>query len=273
MNSRRSFFKQAAYGSIGIGLYSSRLPGYTPAQPLQLGIAGYTFTKVGMETAIAMMQRLGITNLSLKDNFLPLDSTVVRCREVIDQFKAAGITVYGVGVIYMKTLAEVDRAFDYAARTGVKLIIGAPEYSLLPYAETKVRSTGIRLAIHNHGPEDRLYPSPADVWGRISGMDKNIGLCIDIGHATRAGTKLSDAITLYQDRLFDLHIKDVSGAYKEAAATEIGRGVIDFPLMIKTLETINYTGKCSLEYEKDMTDPIPGLAESTGFFRGVIRAV
>ena len=124
MNSRRSFFKQAAYASIGIGLYSSRLPDYAPSQTLHLGVAGYTFTKVGMETAIAMMQRLGITNLSLKDNFLPLDSTAVRCRQVIDQFKAAGITVYGVGVIYMKTPAEIDRAFDYAARTGVKLIIG-----------------------------------------------------------------------------------------------------------------------------------------------------
>jgi sugar phosphate isomerase/epimerase len=68
-----------------------------------------------------------------------------------------------------------------------------------------------------------------------------------------------------------LHIKDVSAAVREGKAIELGRGVIDFPALVKALEKIKYKGFCSLEFEKDMTDPLPGIAESAGYFRGVVR--
>ncbi|MEN9684878.1 MAG: hypothetical protein RLZZ28_664, partial [Bacteroidota bacterium] len=55
-------------------------------------------------------------------------------------------------------------------------------------------------------------------------------------------------------------------------AIEIGRGVIDFPVLVKALQKIQYKGVCSIEFEKDMTDPMPGIAESVGFFRGVMAA-
>jgi len=77
----------------------------------------------------------------------------------------------------------------------------------------------------------------------------------------------------YNKRVFDLHIKDVSAAVKEGKAMEIGRGIIDFPALVKALNKIKYKGYCSLEFEKDMTDPLPGIAESAGFFNGVIKTV
>lgn len=289
MKTRRSFFKMAAQAGLAAGFFSVTQkispagisPGLNnlitdrdPSSPeLALGIAGYTFTKVNLESAISIMQRLGIKNLSLKDNFLSLDSNDDKIKTVLAQFEAAGIKIYAVGVIYMKTEAEVDRAFDYARKVGAGLIIGAPEYSLLSYAEARVKSDKIRLAIHNHGPEDRLYPSPEDVWKRINSMDKGMGLCIDIGHSMRAGVNPADAVVKYKSRLFDLHIKDVTGAFKEAKPIELGRGVINFPELVRALEKIHYSGMCSIEHEKDMTEPVAGLAESAGFFRGVIRAV
>jgi sugar phosphate isomerase/epimerase len=100
-----------------------------------------------------------------------------------------------------------------------------------------------------------------------------MGLCLDIGHAVRAGANLIQAVKEYKSRLFDMHIKDVTGAYKDAKAIEIGRGVIDFPALVKTLKSIQYNGVCSIEFEKDMTDPLPGIAESIGYFRGVIASV
>lgn len=296
MTNRRSFFRLAARATLATGFYtlteklsvtgprlpSSPLNAFPQAvssgtdgitYPLQLGIAGYTFAQLDILTAISMMQRLGVTRLSLKDNLLPLDASVETATAVVTQLKAAGITVYAVGVIYMKTEAEVVRAFDYAAKVGVSLIIAAPDYSLLSSVEGKVKATGIRVALHNHGPGDRLYPSPGDAWNKIKGMDKGMGLCMDIGHAMRAGANLTEAVSLYKSRLFDMHIKDVTGAFKEAAAIEMGRGVIDFPALVRALEKIRYTGMCSIEFEKDMKDPMPGLAESVGFFRGVMRTV
>jgi sugar phosphate isomerase/epimerase len=173
----------------------------------------------------------------------------------------------------MKTEAEVDAAFDYAKRVGVDMIVGVPTYELLDYTEQKVKSSGIKIAIHNHGPEDKLYPAPQNVYDHIKNRDTRMGLCLDIGHAVRAGANLIQAVKEYKSRLFDMHIKDVTGAYKDAKAIEIGRGVIDFPELVKTLKSIQYNGVCSIEFEKDMTDPLAGIAESIGYFNGVMAAV
>lgn len=280
MNSRRNFLKKTSLSIAASGLLpligtSSSLRTTTikkPVSSLQVGIAGYTFNQFSIDQSISMMQRVGVNMLSLKEFHLPLDSSQAKADEVVAKFKAGGITIYAVGVIYMKDAAEVDRAFDYARKVGVNLIVGVPEYDLLKYTEGKVKSTGIKIAIHNHGPEDKRYPSPKDVYSRIKDMDANMGLCIDIGHSMRAGTDPAKAVVDYKSRLFDLHIKDVSLAAKDGKAIEIGRGVIDFPALIKALRRVNFQGKCSIEFEKDMKDPLPGIAESIGFFKGVMKA-
>jgi sugar phosphate isomerase/epimerase len=111
------------------------------------------------------------------------------------------------------------------------------------------------------------------VYERIKDRDPRVGLCLDIGHATRAGEDPARAVKAYKDRLFDLHIKDVTGKTKDAKAIEIGRGMIDFEAFVKSLRQARYGGLCSIEYEKDMQNPLPGLAESLGFFRGTMACV
>lgn len=238
-----------------------------------MGMAGYTFVNFPIEESITMMQRVGISYVTLKDFHMPLNSSPEKITEIIGQFRTAGITVYGVGVIYMKTEAEVDRAFEYAKHAGVEMIVGVPNYDLLVYSEKKVKEYNIKLAIHNHGPEDKLYPGPKDVYDRIKDMDARVGLCLDIGHATRAGADPAKAVLAYSRRLFDMHIKDVTAAEKNAKVIEIGRGIINFQALIKALQKVNYTGKCSIEYEKDMKDPLAGIAESNGYFKGVMATV
>jgi sugar phosphate isomerase/epimerase len=241
-------------------------------EPLPVGIAGYTFAKFDLDKSIAMMKRLGVHYLSLKEIHLPLNSSQETIDAAMAKFKAVDINVYTVGVIYMKTKEAVDQAFAYAKKCGVTMIVGVPGYDLIDYAEQKVKETNIRLAIHNHGPEDALYPGPKDVYDRIKNRDPRMGLCIDIGHATRAGATADKAVKDFKDRLFDLHIKDVSIAAKDGKAIEIGRGVINFPALVKSLRKIGYKGVCSIEYEKDMNDPLPGIAESIGYFKGVMAA-
>lgn len=236
---------------------------------LTLGMAGYTFRHFNIDDSIAMMQRVGIVHTTLKDFHLPYDSTPEKINEITGKFKNAGINVYGLGVIYMKTNDEVDRMFAYAKNAGVEMIVGVPTYELLNYTEQKAKEYNLKIAIHNHGPEDKLYPSPRDVYDRIKNMDKRVGLCIDIGHAFRAGADPAKCIIDYAPRVFDLHIKDVNAQQKDAKIMELGRGVINIPSVVKALQKINYTGKCSFEYEKDMKDPLPGIAESVGYFRGV----
>lgn len=267
---RRKFIGSAAMLIPAGGLLSFSERNLVKATPFKVGVAGYTFVNYSLDESIAIMKRLDIRYLSVKDFHLPLDSSPEKIAEVLAKYKAAGIEVYTVGVIYMKTEAEVDRAFDYAKRVGVNMIVGVPTYELLDYTEKKVKSYDIRMAIHNHGPEDKLYPAPDDIYKRINKMDKRMGICLDIGHAVRAGSSLPRALKDFAPRIFDLHIKDVSAATAEAKSIEVGRGVIDFQPFVQALRSIKYSGVCSMEYEKDMKDLVPGLAESVGYFRGVM---
>jgi sugar phosphate isomerase/epimerase len=278
MKSRRQFLKLSGTGVLAAGVSSvygfnvSPLPPrkVTSLDTFTVGMAGFTFNQFNVEKTIEMMKRIGVTNLSLKDFHMPLNSTREQIDDVIGKFKSAGINVYTVGVIYMKTRESVDQAFEYAKMAGVNMIVGAPNYELLPHVEEKIKEYDFKLAIHNHGPDNPLYPNATDIWDHIKDLDPRIGICIDIGHTTRDGQDPSVDITRYKSRIYDIHIKDVDKAAKEGKTVEMGRGIIDIPKVVATLRKINYSGKCSLEFEKDMKDPLAGIAESIGYFKGVM---
>jgi inosose dehydratase len=276
MKSRRQFFKLAGTGILAAGVssvYASST--FSPlientTDSFTIGMAGYTFREFTVDKTIEMMKRIGVTYLSLKDFHMPMNSTQEQITSVLDKFKASGINVYTVGVVYMKTQESVDQAFEYARMAGVKMIVGAPDYELLQYVEKKIRAYDFKMAIHNHGPDNPLYPNATDIWDHIKDLDPRIGICIDIGHTTRDGQDPSADIERYSKRIYDIHIKDVDKAAKEGKTVEMGRGIINIPNVVATLRKIKYNGKCSLEFEKDMKDPLPGIAESIGYFKGVM---
>jgi inosose dehydratase len=283
MNSRRRFLKLAGAGMLAAGALpvygNTSLAGEknkkrveTSPNPdlFSIGMAGYTFARFNVENMIEIIKKVGVTNLSLKEFHMPLNSTQEQIDTVLQQIKTAGINVYTVGVIYMKTIESVDQAFNYAKMAGVKMIVGAPNYELLPHVEQKIKEYDFRMAIHNHGPDNPLYPNATDIWDHIKDLDPRIGICIDIGHTTRDGADPSVDIEKYKARIYDIHIKDVDKAAKEGKTIEMGRGIIDIPKVVATLRKINYSGMCSLEFEKDMGDPIAGIAESIGYFKGVM---
>jgi inosose dehydratase len=276
MKSRRQFVKLAGTGILAAGassVYGSSTlvqPSWHTDDNFSLGMAGYTFRGLSIEKTIEIMNYVGVNFLSVKDFHMPLNSTQEQITKVVEQFKAAGITVYTVGVIYMKTEKEADLAFEYAKMAGVKMIVGAPEYALLPYVEKKVKQYDIRVAIHNHGPDNPLFHNATDIWNHIKDMDPRMGICLDIGHTTRDGEDPSADLEKYATRIFDIHTKDVDGATKTGKTVETGRGIINIPKFVATLRKVKFSGKCSLEFEKEMKDITPGISESIGYFRGVM---
>lgn len=249
-------------------------PGQQPppetGEKFKLGMAGYTFVKFDLDKTLETLQKADVHYLCIKDFHLPFKSTDAEIAAFHAKLKDKGVTGYAVGPIYMKTEAEIDNAFEYAKRVGVKLIVGVPNVELLPYVDKKVKEYGYNYAIHLHGPDIKLYPDAEDVWNNVKDLDPRIGMCLDIGHDTRNGKDPVADLEKYISRVFDIHIKDVTGTTKLGYSLEIGRGVIDFPAFVKMLRKVGYTGVCSLEHEKDMTDPFMGIAESIGYFRGVI---
>lgn len=282
-NSRRRFFKNAGTSFLAYSLSSALLPADLLAMNrninnekedlFKVAIAGWTFVKFKLEPALEMTERVGVNYLCIKDFHLPLDSTPQQITEFLDKLKAKEITGYGVGPISMRSEAEVDKAFDYAKRVGVKLIVGVPEHELLPYVDKKVKEYDFHFAIHNHGIEDKKYPSVASVYEKVKDLDTRIGMCHDIGYSIQMGFDPAAVTLKYGHRIFEMHIKDMTKAGSDGTDCEVGRGVIDFPSLVKALRKTKYSGKCSIEMEKNNTDPLPGVAESVGYFKGVLGTV
>ncbi|OFX34131.1 MAG: xylose isomerase [Bacteroidetes bacterium GWF2_42_66] len=239
----------------------------------QLGVASYSLRKFSLDTTLAFTKQLGVDKIAFKSFHLKLDATDAEIAETVQKCKEAGIDLYAGGVIYMKTEAEVDQAFEYARKAGMKMIVGVPGHELLSYVEKKVKEYDIKLAIHNHGPGDKLYPSAESAYVLIKNMDPRMGLCIDIGHTMRIQRSPSQDVKDFFDRVLDIHIKDVTKADSDGSTCEIGRGVIDFKAFLNDLIDMGYSGVLALEFEKDGDNPFPGMGESMGYVRGMLTAI
>lgn len=247
-------------------------PAPETTESFKLGIAGYTFHKFDLDKTLETLQRADVKYLCIKDFHLPFSSTDEEIKAFHEKLAEYDVTGYGVGPIYMKTKEEVDRAFDYAKRVGVKLIVGVPNYELLPYVSEKVAKYDMQYAIHLHGPDIALYPDADDVWENVKDLDSRLGICLDIGHDRRNGKDPVADLEKYHSRIFDIHLKDVTGATKQGYSVEVGRGILDIPGFVKMLRKVNYKGVVSLEHERNMDNPFMGIAESIGYFRGVVAA-
>ena len=241
--------------------------------PFELGLASYTLRKFDLKQTLEMTKRVGLKHIAFKDVHLAMNSSPEQIQEAVAKVKETGLDLYGGGVIYMGNEAQVNRAFEYAKAAGMKVIIGVPQPELLPLVDKKVKEYDIKVAIHNHGPGDKVYPVPATIYEKIKDLDKRIGLCNDIGHTFKAGVDPVASIEQFADRLLDIHMKDETSADAKADTMEVGRGIINIPQVIRTLAKINFTGIVSFEYEKSENDPLPGLAESVGYVRGVMAAI
>ncbi len=279
MTNRRFFLKAA-----GMSLAAASVPtlGFASipssgkkgsAESIKLGVASYTLRKFSQEQALDMTLRCGVNRITFKSMHLPLDSGQDSIEKAVALCKKKEVALYGAGVIYMKTREQVDQAFEYARAAGLEMIIGVPNHEFLEYVEGKVKEYDIKLAIHNHGPGDKLYPSAESAYELVKGMDPRMGLCIDIGHTKRINRDPEQDLKDFFDRVFDIHIKDVTAAEAEGKTCIIGRGVIDFDSFLKAVIDMNYTGTLALEYEAESEDPLPGMMESFGYVKGVLATL
>jgi sugar phosphate isomerase/epimerase len=241
-------------------------------EDFKIGVAGFTYRNFDLDQTLAFLKSMEVKYLSIKDWWLPLDSS----KEQMDAFKAKckeyDVNPYILGPIYMKTEAEADRAFAYAERYGSKMFIGVPNYELIDYVIKKVAETGIKVAIHTHGPDGAPFPNIQKVVEMVKDPKLGVGCCMDLGHSVRMGEDIVKDIKKYKEWIYDIHIKDESAASKEGQTWEMGRGVMDFVPIVKVLRKIKYQGVVSLEFEKNGKNPHPGVAESIGYLRGVCDA-
>jgi sugar phosphate isomerase/epimerase len=275
--SRRQFFgglaATAAWPLLSrVADASPALPGKDA--PLKLGLASYSMREFTLDQALDMAKQMGVKYMTFKDVHVPRTDPPEKTRALRAKIEAAGITIMGGGTITIPNdAAQIKKEFEYAKNAGFPLIYTDPEPAALDTIEKMVKEYDIRCVIHNHGPEDKRWPRPQDAYAAVKSRDKRLGLCIDVGHTTRTGTDAVKACRECRDRLYDMHVKDLLATTDKESQTEVGRGVIDFPGLFKTLIEIGYQGQVGLEYEINAKNPMPGMIESMAYMRGVLAAV
>jgi len=249
-------------------------PKHDPFLGLKIGIASYTYRKFTLDQAIAFTKAAGFKYINLKDMHLPLKSTKEEREAAHKKVEAAGLILTGCGVVSLSNKEDVVRnAFEYARDAGMATIVAAPSVDSLDLVEKYAKEFDIRIAIHNHGPSDKVFPSPGDVFKAVKDRDSRMGLCIDVGHTVRINEDPVVAFEKYGSRLYDLHIKDETMNTKDGKPTELGKGVIDIVAIFKQLIKMKYSNTIGLEYEAHDTDPQPGVLESIGYMKGVLATL
>ena len=278
--SRRDFVRSSAIAAAACFVPSSSAASLgaasVSASPVRLGLASYTFRNFPRAEMIGFMKRLNLSALNAKDvkDHLPMDPQAEA--KALADYADAGIKLHAAGVIYFEKDEDEDirSKFEYCKRAGVSVIVaGDPSLQTLPRIEKFVKQYDIRIAIHNHGPEDKLWPSPLDILKAVKNMDPRIGCCIDVGHTVRAGTDVVQAIHEVGPRLFNVHMKDLTDFHNKESQVAVGDGMMPVRAMFEALISTKYQGFVDLEYEVYADDPMPGVATSFAYMRGVLAGM
>jgi len=274
---RRDFLVTTALGAAACALPNTTQAQRPAAQPpIKLGLASYTFRNFTRAQLIGFMQQLHLSDLNAKDvkDHLPADPTLED--EALAAYSAANIRLHAAGAINFAKDDEDDMRskFEYAKRAGISVIVaGDPTPENLPHIEKFVKQYDIRIAIHNHGPEDKMWHSPLDVLRAVNSLDPRIGCCIDVGHAARAGTDVVQAIHTVGPRLFNMHMKDLTSFTSKESQVAVGDGIMPIRQIFEALITTRYQGFVDLEYEVHPDDPMPGVIASFAYMRGVLTGM
>ncbi len=270
---RRSFLTAA--GIAGLAAPVPAPAADEPAGAIKLGVASYSFREYSRALAIRCIKELRTPYVSVKEFHLPYRSSPEEIETGRREFEKAGLTIMSGGNISLSKddPDDIRRYFEYAKMCGMPMMVCAPTHTNMGTIEKFVKEYNIRIAIHTHGPEDKQYPTPQSVLAVVRNMDPRCGLCMDVGHSSRAGANVVESIAEAGDRLFDMHIKDLRSFEPHAIQCDVGEGIMPVVGIFKQLQKIGYQGCVNLEYEINGDNPLPGMKISFSYMRGVLAGL
>ena len=296
--SRRSFIGAAIAAGGGAAAAGCRAYPQSAAKAraervrFKIGIARYTFWKVSLEKALETMKEIDCHYLGLMSGTIGYDASDAEIAAYKAKLAKYAVETLSAGPEYYKTAEQARALFSFAKRWGMKYVSVVP-YAVCPGREDKwgpgnreeseemldvleslVKEFDIKAAIHNHGPDiPTLYPTAEAIWARIKNRDARIGICFDMGHQQRAGLDPVAAVRKYGDRIYEVHLKNINRADANGKAIQGPRGVLDIPAIFGALADVGFDGLALIEYERDYDNNAMGLAESLGYYRGVVDAM
>ena len=241
----------------------------------KLGVATYSLRKFSRAQAIAMLKQMNVRYINIKEFHLPVNSTPDEIKAARKEFEDSGFIIEGGGNVSFAKDDEQDmrHKFEYAKLAGMPIIVCAPTHVTLPKMEKFVKEYDIKIAVHNHGPEDKEFPSPQSILEIVKNMDPRCGLCIDCGHTARTGVDVVESIRAAGPRLLSMHIKDLADSKARDSQCDVGEGDLPIVGIFKQLHKMRYTGGVMLEYEIHEDDPLMGMQKSLAYMRGVMAGL
>ena len=288
LTTRRTFLGTAGAAGIAAALPQAASAKIEPAPwGIKLGIATYTFRNFDRARTIEFIKAVKTPWVSVKQEGVKgkfhwdMKAPAAEQEQVHKEFEAAGLKVMSAGNTDLKALTAdgLRPAFEWAKAAGVPMLVSAPVRENIGVIEGLVKQYDIKVAIHNHGPEDKNFPTPESVLEAVKGRDPRLGLCMDVGHSARAGADVVKSIAEAGSRLLDMHVKDLAFFKQEAGMkpgemqVDVGDGIMPFPQIFKQLKKMNYQGCVNLEYEINGNDPINGVQRSFSYMRGVLAGL
>jgi sugar phosphate isomerase/epimerase len=271
-SSRRGFLIGA--GALGVARLRGQTSPSSGGDDIKLAVASYSLRGFQRDLAIKTIKELNVRYVSVKEFHLPYNDTPQQLAAGRKKFQDAGIEVASGGVVYLQKDddADVRRYFEYAKACGMPMMTIMPTAGTMPRIERFVKEYNIKVAIHNHGPEDKNFPTPESALRIVKELDPRCGICIDAGHAARAGADVVESVRQAGPRLFDMHIKDLRSIAHDAGCP-VGEGVLPIVGIFKELKRMQYAGTVSLEYEIEEDNPFTGMKASFAYMRGVLAGL
>ncbi len=274
----RRHFLGAAAGIAGLSVagadFASAAIEPTP-WGIKLGVATYSLRSFDRAKAIEMIKALKTPWISIKDVHLDQKLSPAELEAAHKEFEAAGLKIMSGGNVSLPepTAEGMRKHFEYAKNAGLPMMVCAPTKENVKVVEALVKEYNIKCALHNHGPEDKQFPTPQSVLEAVKGMDPRVGLCMDVGHSARTGVDVVKSIAEAGPRLLDMHVKDLANMSDKDSQVACGDGMMPFPGIFKQLKKMNYQGCVNLEYEINAKDPMPGMQRSFSYMRGVLAGL
>lgn len=245
-----------------------------PSEKWDVAILAYTFRNNTFFEAVDKAHALGIEyiggypgqtiggGLQGKMQF-DMDEEVKK--SVLDYLASRDVKLVDFGVINPETEEEWDQLFQFARDMGIENIVTEPDPDHLGLISELCDDYQIKVAIHNHAAPSR-YWNPDSLMNLIEGESELIGVCADVGHWVRSGLDPVESLERVQERLFELHFKDVARAEKGAPDVVWGTGVGSISNMLDELLEQDFSGVLAIEYESNPDDNMQEIKESLDFY-------
>jgi inosose dehydratase len=245
-----------------------------PYAPFKMSVQSYSLRKFDFEKMVQTLYDLELHFVELYPAHMGSELGEFDFKSHMRFMRQRSIRPIAYGVVDFTKDVDKNRAlFEFAKKLRLASISANPHPDSFQSLDKLVEEYAIPVAIHNHGPEDKLYRTPELIEKAIKDHHKLIGLCVDTGHFLRAGVNPLEVVKQFKDRVYGCHLKDVKTEGGKSRFTVLGQGDLDTPALLKLLKDAGFKGGLSLEYEEEENDPVPSIKKCLETVREAVKKV